>query len=180
MSLFIAGVLMVALSFWYTQYAFADTDEIPPASSDQLATISSNCRQIQSTLQQLSFNDTLARVNQGQLYEEISTDLMAPMNSRIALNHYDGSNLLTTAATYANQIDIFRQSYSAYANALQTVLSNNCKDANKFYTQLMTARQARMELSQTVSDMNESITKYRSQFGDFSDRALGRAIKETN
>ena len=160
----LAGLIVVA---GFGRVAWADPS-IPPATSEQLAIISQNCIQIKSTLQQLGQNDLLVRNNVGQYYDEISSDLMGPMNSRIALNHFDGADLVTTAASYSSQITTFRTDYLSYASKLQTVLGDNCSNTNQFYTDLITAQQARQTLGQDVTALNSSITQYGQQFSDFA------------
>lgn len=176
----ILGVAVAAvIATAYFQVARADDDTIPAPTDAQLQTISRNCNEIKTTLQQLEYADTLTRVNQGQLYEEVSSDLMAPMNSRIALNHFDGSALLSTSATYARQLSDFRTAYQAYGDALRVVLQDNCADSTKFYTKLMSARQARFKLGDATKTLNDSIKTYQQQFSDFA-KTLPATSEDTN
>ena len=164
-----AFVSVVLVGAQYAKVAADDDSSIPPASDAQLAAINQNCSEIKTTLQQLDDNDVLMRINQGQLYEEVGSNLMAPMNSRIALNRYDGAELVKTTANYTDTFTEFQNNYKVYGAALQKVLSNDCKDANSFYEQLMAARQARLKLSSTVKKLNNIIKQYRKQFSTFAE-----------
>src|SRR5688572_262917 len=100
--------------------------ENTPMTEAHIARIRDNCVDAQSTLRQLHASDALLRVNRGQLYESISTKLMAPLNSRISLNRLDGVNLVSIATTYEGQLTYFRQSYQQYEEAMSRTLKINC------------------------------------------------------
>ncbi|HEU0266587.1 MAG TPA: hypothetical protein VFQ70_03095, partial [Candidatus Saccharimonadaceae bacterium] len=124
---------------------------------------------LQQMLTQLNHSDTATRVNQGQYYEEISSKLMAPMNSRIALNHYDGADLVTTSADFSNSLATFRSQYKTYSNDLSRAMNTNC--ANKpqqFYDAVSAARSDRQALHTTVQSLNAMVTNYQNQFTTFA------------
>src|SRR5689334_18968108 len=93
---------------------------------EHIARIRMNCQDAQSSLSQLHASDALLRVNRGQLYESISTKLMAPLNSRIALHRLDGVKLVATTTRYESQLATFRAKYQEYEEAMSDVLRVNC------------------------------------------------------
>src|SRR5687768_4010153 len=97
-----------------------------PMTEAHIARIRANCVEAQSTLTQLHATDALLRVNRGQLYESISTKLMAPFNSRVALNQLDGAKLVSITAMYEQQLAEFRINYQQYEEAMSSLLKLNC------------------------------------------------------
>lgn len=146
-------------------YAASDTT----LSDGELKSVQNNCITLKGTLDQLNYNDTALRVNQGQYYEEISAKLMAPMNSRIALNKYDGGKLTTITADYTKQIDTFRARYTVYAKALTQARDNNCNENPQgFYDDIVTAANARKDLHKSVVKLNNMVKNYEDTFKDFT------------
>ena len=88
--------------------AGAEEESISPA---QIERIKSNCVDAKSNLNQIHASDGLLRVNRGQLYESISTKLMAPLNSRMVLNRIDTKDFLSLATKYDRHLSEFRTEY---------------------------------------------------------------------
>lgn len=101
--------------------------DVGPLSESHKARIAANCTSAKTSLQQLHRSDASLRVNRGQLYESISTKLMARLNSRLALNRLDGSELVAAAARYERSFTQFRTNYQAYEEQLSALLRINCK-----------------------------------------------------
>lgn len=150
----------------FSRLTFADSTTLTSA---QLQAIQANCVTLQQTLTQLNHSDTATRVNQGQYYEEISSQLMAPMNSRIALNHYDGADLVTTAADFSNTLATFRSQYKTYANDLNKAMNTDCtKKPQQFYNAVSAARTDRQALHVTVLTLNGMVMAYQNEFASFA------------
>ena len=133
-------------------------------SSAQLALIRANCVSIRSSLQRLHENDALARVNLGREYETISNKLMAPMNSRIALNKLDGVMAAKTTVEFDDDLATFRSSYQRYEESVARTINIDCQERPvDFYQMIEYARMYRAEVRQTVMRMSELIKKYRMQ-----------------
>lgn len=149
-------------------------DQTPMILDDsQIAQIKTNCVATQSTLGRLHANDALTRVNLGQQYEVIATRLMAPMNSRIALNKLDGLELTRTAIDYKKQTEEFSKNYTQYEQTLSGVLDMKCQDQPvAFYDGVSLARERRQVVRNSVIKL-ESLTKqYADQFSDFRTKIL--------
>lgn len=142
---------------------------------DQIAAIRTNCLGVQSTLHRLHSNDGLARYNLAQQYNIISTKLMAPMNSRVALSKLDGVALLQTTVDFDTQYSQFDTTYQQYETTLQRALKMNCKEQPvAFFDTVSLARGHRAEVRATLDKINELLGKYRGQVSALRDtRALG-------
>lgn len=156
----ILGFILVlsVCGVWLSQSAQALDVSLSEA---HLEKIRMNCVEARSTLNRLHASDGLMRVNRGQLYEAISTKLMAPLNSRLVLNRIEPGDLLTLAGTFDQQLKDFRSSYQQYEVAMSRLLVVDCtKEPAQFYTNLIDARLKR----QATHDANEAL---QTTIGDF-------------
>jgi hypothetical protein len=136
--------------------------------------IRDNCVDAQSTLNQLHASDALLRVNRGQLYELMSTKLMVPLDSRIALNRLDGLQLVSIAATYETQLASFRTSYQLYEESMSSVLKMNCTNQPvAFYDQVADARTKRKEVHAATLALHKTIQDYKNEFELFAKKNGG-------
>lgn len=140
-----------------------------PMTEAHVARIRANCIEAQSSLRQLHQSDALLRVNRGQLYELISTKLMAPFNSRVALNRLDSADLVSTTAEYERQLATFRANYKAYEEAMSGVLKINCTDQPvAFYDGVNDARSKRQKVHESTLTLHRTIKNYKTQFEAFA------------
>ena len=144
--------------------------DILPLSESHKARIVANCTSAKTSLQQLHRSDASLRVNRGQLYQSISTKLMARLNSRLALNRLDGSELVAAAARYERSLSQFRNSYQAYEEQLSALLRINCqKQPDEFYYRTLDVRERRQAVAQTITDLNHYSIEYHQIFERFSE-----------
>lgn len=147
-----------------------------PMTEDHIQRIRTNCIDAQSVLTQLHASDALLRVNRGQLYESISTKLMAPFNSRVALNKFDGSKLFAQSTNYEQQLNEFRSNYKDYDEAMTRTLRINCaNEPVAFYDSVGEARSKRQLVHQSVIKLQESIQNYKTEFEAFAGMLQGSA-----
>ena len=140
---------------------------------EQIAQVRSRCVTVQSLLSRLRANDGLRRVNLGQQYETISARLMAPLNSRIALNKLDGVELTKTTVAYNEQLDVFRERYRIYEQDITTVIDMKCQDQPvSFYDAVLNAREERMKVKQATDQLNALLAQYNTQFEEFAKATL--------
>lgn len=138
-------------------------------SQSQIELLSRYCTQASGHLERLHSADALLRVNLGQRYENISTKLMAPLNSRIALAGNDGLDLAKTAVDFNDKLTDFRSSYLDYDNQIEQTLKMNCRDEPvEFYSRLESARDKRAVVDKDVQEMSRLIEQYRLQFEEFA------------
>lgn len=147
----------------------ASAEEAVPMTDEHIARIRANCLDAQATLFQLHASDAGLRVNRGQIYESISTKLMAPFNSRIVLNRISDENLLTTAAQYDKQLEAFRQQYQQYEEAMSATLRINCVNQPvAFYDSVADTREKRRLTHQATVELHKTIQKYGSEFETYA------------
>lgn len=160
---FFAIVLTVVLAG-----SSAYAEPAAPLSNSQQAQIRQNCSRIKTTLARIHANDGLLRVNQGQQYETIATKLMAPLNSRIALNQLDGVDMAKTTVDYNAQLSKFRTEYRQYEERLSALLRADCKkNPTEFYSLIKPARDYRERVSVTTTKLNQLIDQYQTQLDAF-------------
>lgn len=174
----VAGVAFaVVITLGVLSVAQADSSTMDDAHAGR---IRANCVNAQSTLNRVHENDALMRVNRGQLYELISTKLMATLNSRIALNQLDGTKLSQIAMAYNQSLDTFRTNYQVYEEQLSATLKIDCtKQPVAFYDAVADARTKRSAVHASVTDLNNEITSYSAAFDEFS-AAYMNASKEVS
>ncbi len=165
--------LLVALSFFAVLLFGAVASQAVHAQSalseQHLQRIRQNCVTAQTALNQLHASDALLRVNRGQLYENISTKLMAPLNSRIALNRHEGLKLAATTLEYDRQTDVFRSSYKDYEESMSRLLQINCAEQPaEFYESVQETREKRQRLHEDTETLTMLLRAYKTEFEDFS------------
>ncbi len=140
---------------------------------DQIALIKTNCTDVQSSLGRVHASDALTRVNLGQRYETISTKLMAPLNSRMALNRLDNVDMTKTTADFNAELDNFRTLYQQYEQTMLRAIQINCVDQPvTFYDTINLARNHRAAVHDSVMKMSDLLKQYGSQFELFKSDTL--------
>lgn len=140
-----------------------------PISAQQEQEIRQECSMRLEVLSRLRASDGVLRVNRGQLYESISTRLMARLNSRIAANSLDGGNLFETAANYERSLDQFRQRYIAYEETISDAMRIDCvKNPAEFNDMVNEARRLRRLVHDEVLNLHRYIKEYNEAFDEFS------------
>lgn len=142
--------------------------QVVPLSDEHIQRIRDNCRAATRTLTRVRTNDTLVRVNRGQLYDLISTKLMARLNSRLAINKLDASNLVSVTANFDETLSTFRLRYESYEDQLSRTIRTDCQDRpEQFYRNLQKTRELRLTVHNSVTDLNQYIDDYRDEFESF-------------
>lgn len=159
-----ASLLTIGLLLPFAGKA-AQADDLTP---DQISQIKSNCVAIKNTLNQLHATDALLRVNRGQVYESMATNLMDTFNARLGNNHLDNKAMTTVTSDYRTQLDKFRSDYIAYEQKLSDAIKIDCNaQPNTFYTTVEAARALRATVHTDVTKLHRLIDDYRSSVGDF-------------
>ncbi len=161
-SVLLASILLISYPMTVAAQSIA-------LSSSQIELISAYCTEAKGHLERLHSADALQRVNLGQRYENISTKLMAPLNSRIALAGHDGLDLTKTAIEFNQELTNFRKIYLKYDNQINDIIHMDCKDQPvEFYQQLEESREKRQELSDSVDKLGELIERYQAEFESYA------------
>lgn len=176
---FLVGIIVAssaAITLGVLPIVRADSSEMDDA---HIHRIQANCLIAQATLNRVHESDALLRVNRGQLYESISTKLMAALNSRIALNRRDDSKLSAITATYEQDLNTFRSNYQTYEEQLSAAMKIDCtKQPVAFYDAVALARTERNTVHESILTLNTEIKEYSSAFDEFKAAYLA-ANKET-
>lgn len=156
----IAGLVIGAPLF-----ARADT----PMTEAHITRIRAHCVEAQSTLYQLHASDALLRVNRGQLYESMSSKLMEPFDSRLTLNSYNPSELVSIAADYDSKLTEFRTDYRQYEEAMSRTLEINCTNQPvAFYDSVADTRTKRQKVHEATLELHDLIKDYKKAFEAFA------------
>lgn len=160
------GTAIVAVFFGLSAQEVAA--EQPPLSDAHKERIATHCTEAKASLGRLHRADASLRVNRGQLYEFISTKLMARLNSRLALNRLDAAELVSAAAEYESALRQFRDTYQAYEETLSGALRLNCTaQPEKFYYTVLDARTKRSLAHAAVAELGRLADEYYQAFGFF-------------
>lgn len=135
---------------------------------DQEDRISSNCVSIKSTINQLHASDALLRVNRGQIYESMATNLMDRFNDRLGNNSLDNKAMLTVTGSYRTALTKFRTDYISYEQKLSQALRTDCTTQPAvFYNTLQEARDLRTTVHEDVNRLHQLIDDYRGSVNGF-------------
>lgn len=160
LSALVVGVL--SLTAMTTQAQQASTTDA------HIQRIIANCRQANRALTQLHASDALLRVNRSQLYELISTRLMARLNSRLSLNRLDASKLVSVTAAFDRSLSAFRERYEVYEQQLATTIRIDCtKQPVTFYDAVAKSRELRSAVHEAVVDLSRYTGEYAQEFDAF-------------
>ncbi|MFI5212745.1 MAG: hypothetical protein ACHQTE_02175 [Candidatus Saccharimonadales bacterium] len=162
--------LVVTLVVGTTVATVVRAEASAPMTEAHIAQIRTNCVEAQTSLNQLHASDALLRVNRGQLYESISTKLMAPLNSRLILNRLDGLKLVSITTDYDRQLADFRTIYQQYEQAMSRTLAFDCRNQPvAFYDSLTDTRARRQQTHEASVTLENTIQKYGTEFETFAD-----------
>lgn len=157
--------LVIFLSIFSIFKVYAQDSSI---SSEQIQKIRDNCLSTKNTLNQLHVSDALLRVNQGQIYESISTKLMDRFNGRVSNNKMNNSSLVLVMGNYNSALNTFRSDYKQYEEHLSATIEINCLNRpNDFYDSVSSARSLRNQVHNDVLTLNQLIDQYQTALGDF-------------
>lgn len=145
----------------------ARAQEQPALSEEHQTRIRANCLSTKETLRRIHISDASLRVNRGQAFENISTRLIAPFNSRMALNRLDGTTLSSITAAYEQDSSRFggqQQTYQRYEQQLSQTLEIDCTTRpTEFYYAVAESRRLRSEVHDTVKQAIQQLKNYRRE-----------------
>lgn len=137
--------------------------------NDQIEYIRNNCADTQIVMRNLHATDALARINMVQHYTALSTRMMAPMNSRVALNKLDGVELTKITVSFNEELEHFRSAqglYPDYERTMSNAISMKCYDQPvEFYDNLNLVLKKRAGLRESVDKLKNLLKQYRDQVG---------------
>lgn len=142
-----------------------------PESLPQVQVIQRQCTSIKVLLKRLHTSDAVLRVNIGQTYNQISSQLMAHLNARLAVNQVDSSQFVEITKHYDQLLGQFSEGYRVYEEATARLIEIDCAlKPTEFYAQLIKVRDTRQILAGTVKEMNRTINSYRAAVEELRQR----------
>lgn len=154
--LMIAGLVIITSPANAVQHVLTD---------DEIQQIRDTCVGAQSVLQELHNADALLRVNLGQQYETISSDLMIPLNNRLASNKIDASSLTSITTQYTDALKLYKETSHAYYSLLEETKDMDCKaQPVEFYRDIESLREYRVTLGGQVMSINKLSLDYQAAF----------------
>lgn len=144
----------------------------------QIESIQANCQVAQVNLSTLHNNDAVLRVNLGERYVNIARRLMAPLNSRIALNGLDGVDLAQTTVLYNQGYIDFSKAYADYKSSAEKAIGIDCRaQPIEFYAAVDEARDDRKKVADAVDGMYDLGRQYRAQLNLFEKSQVTKGSK---
>jgi len=145
----------------------AQSNSSVPGVKTPVDRLQAKCTSVLPTLRRIHTSDSLMRVNIGQYYNSISVRLMARLNSRLALNRIDSSKFVEITNRFELERSAFAEAYNNYEIALASLIKTDCQtEPTKFYAKLLTAREARNELAESVRRLNDRVSEYQKAVED--------------
>ena len=146
------ATVVAGSALWFSSHAASAAVIVTPSKVER---IRDNCVENQALLNRLHQTDTSLRTNRGNLYRTIGDKLMSPLNSRIAANDLDNTELEDITVKYNKAYNVFYSSYIAYDESLTKLLTINCiKEPVTFYNALLDSREKRASLSESNRKMS--------------------------
>lgn len=141
--------------------------------------LQSNCDEIRTTLRRIHTNDALTRVNIGQFYASTSTQFMARLNSRLALNSISSTELVDITGRFDNQRSELSYTYKEYEASLSSLIKIDCKERPaEFYALLLATRDARSRVAEVTSAANGLMADYQVGVESMQQGLRGDVVEE--
>lgn len=137
---------------------------------DEIQQIRDSCVNAQKVLSNLYNSDAVLRVNLGQRYENISNELMSPLNERLANNKIDASPLTNVTKQYEDAVAAYKTTYHEYYDSLESTKSMDCQaQPIEFYMRIEILRDYRETLAGQVAAINRQAINYQTEFRKIRD-----------
>jgi hypothetical protein len=92
------------------------------------------------------------------------------MPTPIIMNKLNGSELVSSAADFSENMKYFRENYKIYEQELKKLQDMDCaSNGREFYLQLEKVRYQRKELNYNVSKLKEIANDYKNQLTTFKE-----------
>lgn len=162
------SIPLLVLSFGFLFATAVNAQNAPTLTQEEQNRVIASCVSVKSTINQLHVSDALLRVNRGQIYESMATNLMDKFNDRLSSNRLDNKAMTTVTGSYRTALTKFRTDYIAYEQKLSQTLRIDCATKPvEFYTTLEEARKLRTEVHSDVQKLHQYVDDYRKSTGDF-------------
>lgn len=165
--LLIAFALILGISS-LTSLPLHAQEESQTLTDEHITRIKTSCQPVIATLNQIHANDTPVYINRNQAYFSISDKLIARLNSRLALNSFNTTELVKIANDYNNELAKFRSSYRKYDMAMADLIRKNCiRQPVAFYETINDVRKQREVVHASITKLHALIKQYRAAVDTF-------------
>ncbi len=126
--------------------------------------VRAGCLSAKSALSQTEKNDAVLRINRGRIYNEVS-DLLYAMNARISNNRRSAPKLSQITEDFNDELSKFKDTYNKYDDKLVELTKSDCSNApSDFYSGLVSVRQGRENLKDSVEKLDRLVEEYSDSF----------------
>ncbi len=163
-------IAIIGLNLLIVGWVVAKTD----ASQLQNQLIKIKCSAIKIQVDKTKLNDSLVRVNYGQMYESTIIKLMVPVNTRLIANRYNKTSALVEKSDlFEQKVELFKRQYQTYQEEIDQLSQMDCqKSTAKYYQQLVLVRQSRAKLKQSVAELEKLLVDYKSKYQEIIDEQV--------
>lgn len=152
-----------------------------PLTDAHIARITSNCQVTLATLEKLHASDAPIYINRNQTYFSISDKLMARLNSRLALNSFDTTQMVKTVSSYNSALAQFRTAYKQYDDSLTELIKVDCKrQPVSFFYKVADTRQQRQKVYEAGKKLRFYIDQYRTDVRSFQSQHLTQLVGDSH
>lgn len=169
-SLILLCVLLVINYFlqiiFAAQPVYAEEDSLKSVAHRKLneterGNLSTGCASIQTSLKNLQKIDSKTRVLLGTSYQTILSNYVSPLNIRLIKNNLPDTALITNQSEIINTRNDFSNIFISYSQHLESLITLDCKNQpDNFYAELENVRFLRSKLEESVSKVNNAISKH--------------------
>ncbi len=151
----------------------SEQGQLKPDDSSLYNLVTMDCLAVKFKLNDIHRRDKLARVTLGEGYNNVSTNLMGRLNSRIVENKLDGGDLIKVAAEFEKSLLKFRSDYTQYDDALLNLLKSDCQSQTQtYYVNLQNTKELRAVVYEDVAALDKLMQQYYDVFADFKATVL--------
>ena len=169
-SLILLCILLVINYFlqiiFTAQPVYAEEDSLKSVTHRKLneterGNLSTGCASIQTSLKNLQKIDSKTRVLLGTSYQTILSNYVSPLNIRLIKNNLPDTALITNQSEIINTRNDFSNIFISYSQHLESLITLDCKNQpDNFYAELENVRFLRSKLEESVSKVNNAISKH--------------------
>lgn len=143
----------------------SEQGQLKPDDSSLYNSVTMDCLAVKFKLNELHRQDKLLRVTAGQGYDNMSSDLMGRLNSRIVENKLDGGELIKIAADFEKAREQFRADYTKYDEALVALLKADCQSQMQtYYLSVQNVRELRAQVQEDIKKLDATMQRYHDAF----------------
>lgn len=151
----------------------SEQGQLKPDDSSLYNLVTMDCLAVKFKLNDIHRRDKLARVTLGEGYNNVSTNFMGRLNSRIVENKLDGGDLIKVAAEFEKFLLKFRSDYTQYDDALLNLLKSDCQSQTQtYYVNLQNTKELRAVVYEDVAALDKLMQRYYGVFADFKATVL--------